>query len=467
MVLQVPELGRVRRVHVVGIGGAGMSAIAWVLACMGHVVSGSDLRANQGMDRLVARGVRVFVGHEAGNLGDAELVAISSAVRERNPEVVAARERALPVHRRAEILAAICATRSTLAVAGTHGKTTTSSMLALILVEAGWRPSFIIGGDVNEIGTGAVWDDGQHLVVEADESDGTFLELGAAGGIVTNVEADHLDYYGSFEALQQAFHQFVTTLSGPAVVGIDKPYGAALARAAAAERAGVVTFGTSADADYQTRDVRSSRAGARFELWRSGELVGPVVLPIAGAHNAANAAAAAALALELGVPFEAVQAALGRFAGVARRLQFRGEAAGVTFIDDYAHLPSEVAAALAAVRSGEWGRVVAVFQPHRYSRTEAVHADFADSFVDADLVVLTDVYAAGESPRPGITGQLLVDAVRRAHPEAEVVYVPRRGDLVEALAALLHPDDACVTLGAGDLTSLADELVERLAEAGP
>lgn len=464
---QVPDLSRPRRVHVVGIGGAGMSAIAWVLACMGHQVSGSDLRANQGMDRLVARGVRVAVGHSADHGGDAELLAISTAVSERNPEVMAARQRGIPVHRRAEILAAICATRSTLAVAGTHGKTTTSSMLALILVEAAWRPSFIIGGDVNEIGTGAVWDEGQHLVVEADESDGTFLELGAAGGIVTNVEADHLDYYGSFEALQQAFQRFVTTLTGPAVVGIDKPFGAALAIGARTQKAGLVTFGESPDADYRTRAVRSSRAGAQFELWRSGEFVGPVALPIAGAHNAANAAAAAALALEIGVPFPAIQAALGRFAGVARRLQFRGEAAGVTFIDDYAHLPSEVAAALAAVRSGDWGRVVAVFQPHRYSRTEAVHADFRDSFVDADLIVLTDVYAAGEAPRPGVTGQLVVDAVRRAHPDAEVLYVPRRSDLVEALAGLLRPDDACATLGAGDLTSLADELIDRLQETGP
>lgn len=439
-----------------------MSAISWVLAALGHTVSGSDLKVGPNLDRLISQGVTVHAGHDAAHLAGADLVAISSAITERNPEVAAARAAGVRVCRRAEVLSAICGLRSTLAVAGTHGKTTTSSMLALILVEAGLQPSFIIGGDLNEIGTGAVWDDGEFLVVEADESDGTFLELPSFGGIVTNVEADHLDFYGSLQAMRDAYEQFVLGLAGPAVVGIDTPFGAALAAAVREKIATrLVTFGCSAAADYELRNVFSARAGAGFDLYRSGDLVGRIELPIPGAHNAANAAAASALALEVGVGLPAIQAALARFAGVARRLQFRGRHNGVTFIDDYAHLPAEVSAALAAGRSGGWGRVVAVFQPHRFSRIEALHAEFCDSFGDADLTIVTDVYAAGEAPRPGISGQLIVDGVQRAHPSAAVRYVPHRLELLEHLCSELRDGDLCLTLGAGDLTSLPDELLAR------
>jgi UDP-N-acetylmuramate--alanine ligase len=464
------DLSRPRRIHIVGVGGAGMSAIAWVLAAMGHRVSGSDLKAAAGLERLAAKGVRVAVGHDAANLGDAadapELVAVSTAIPERNPEVRAARDRGIPVVRRAVILAAICATRRTLAVAGTHGKTTTSSMLALILVEAGLRPSFLIGGDLNEVGTGSVWDEGELLVVEADESDGTFLVLPAWGGVVTNVEADHLDHYGSAEALRDAFDRFTRSLPGPRVIGLDLPWGGELAARCRAAGTDVVTVGQSPDADYQLRDLKLARVGARFELVRRGERLGTIELPVPGAHNATNAAAATALALEAGAPFRAAQAALGRFAGVARRLQFRGERDGITFVDDYAHLPTEVAAALAAIRAGGWRRVVCVFQPHRYSRVAALWRDFADAFVDADQLVVTDVYPAGEAPRPGVSGKLIVDAVLDRHPWDAVGYLPRRADLVPFLRAALRPGDVCVTLGAGDLTSLPDDVLTDLADRG-
>ena len=453
------ELATSRRVHVVGVGGAGMSAIATVLAGMGHRVTGSDLKDSPGLTRLRAAGVAVTVGHRAENLGDAEAVAVSTAIPPTNPEVVAAGERGVPVLRRAEVLAAIAATRRTVAVAGTHGKTTTSSMLALVLSEAGMRPSFVVGGELNEIGSGAVWDDGEWFVVEADESDGTFLELGAEAALVTNVEPDHLEHYGSWAALRDAFRRFVAAAPGPRVVCADDAEAAAVADAVG----GCVTYGTAAGADWRMVDVRAERAGVSFDLLHGDEVVGRVALPVPGVHNARNAAGALVTAVALGAPVDAGLRALARYAGVARRFQFRGEAAGVTFVDDYAHLPTEVRAALAAARAGGWRRVVCVFQPHRYSRTAALWQDFADAFDDADVLVLTDVYAAGEAPRPGVTGALLVNAVLDAHPWRRLAYFPRRSELVPFLARELRPGDLCLTLGAGDLTSVPDEVRAALA----
>ena len=453
------DLATPRRVHVVGVGGAGLSAIATVLAGMGHRVTGSDLKDSPGLTRLRAAGVAVTVGHRAENLGDAEAVAVSTAIPPTNPEVVAAGERGVPVLRRAEVLAAIAATRRTVAVAGTHGKTTTSSMLALVLSEAGMRPSFVVGGELNEIGSGAVWDDGEWFVVEADESDGTFLELGAEAALVTNVEPDHLEHYGSWAALRDAFRRFVAAAPGPRVVCADDAEAAAVADAVG----GCVTYGTAAGADWRMVDVRAERAGVSFDLVHGDEVVGRVALPVPGVHNARNAAGALVTAVALGAPVDAGLRALARYAGVARRFQFRGEAAGVTFVDDYAHLPTEVRAALAAARAGGWRRVVCVFQPHRYSRTAALWQDFADAFDDADVLVLTDVYAAGEAPRPGVTGALLVNAVLDAHPWRRLAYFPRRSELVPFLARELRPGDLCLTLGAGDLTSVPDEVRAALA----
>jgi UDP-N-acetylmuramate--alanine ligase len=336
------------------------------------------------------------------------------------------------------------------AVAGTHGKTTTSSMLALVLAEAGLHPSFIIGGEVNEIGTGAVWDDGEWFVVEADESDGTFLELGATAALVTNVEPDHLEHYGGFEQLRQAFTDFVANAHGPRVVCADDVLSAALPG---------TTYGTSQDADFRMVDVELGRATVSFGVERQGSRLGHVSLPVPGLHNARNACGAVVMGLQLGAPFDAAVRALARYGGVARRFQFRGERDGVTFVDDYAHLPTEVRAALAAARDGGWRRVVCVFQPHRYSRTASLWRDFAHAFVDADRLVLTDVYSAGEPPRPGVSGKLLVDAVLEAHPTAQVAYLPARQDWAPFLRRVLRPGDLCITLGAGDLTTLPDELL--------
>ncbi|MEO6121563.1 MAG: UDP-N-acetylmuramate--L-alanine ligase [Acidimicrobiales bacterium] len=450
------DLSTPKRLHVIGIGGAGMSAIATVLVAMGHRVSGSDLKASVGLERLRALGVEVAVGHSPSNVGDVDAVAVSTAIPPGNPEVLAAEARAVPVLRRAEILSAIVATRRTVAVAGTHGKTTTSSMLALALGGAGFRPSFLIGGELNEIGTGAAWTDGEWLVVEADESDGTFLELAPEAALLTSVEADHLEHYGGrVEDLVAAFRQFLVDAPGPRVVCADDPGAARLGA-----ESGATSYGTAAGADYAMVDVVLERASVRFSVSHQGRILGPVDLPVPGLHNARNACGALAVAHLLGAGFGPAAASLAGYAGVARRFQFRGSRSGVSFVDDYAHLPGEVRAALAAARTGGWTRVVCVFQPHRFSRTAALAADFAGAFDDADVVVVTDVYPAGEPPRPGVTGRLVADAVAPGRPVGTVHYVPGRQDWAAAVAALLQPGDVCLTLGAGDITLLAGELLE-------
>lgn len=456
------DLSRPARVHVVGAGGAGMGAIASVLWAMGHAVTGSDIKDSQVTERLRAEGVPVAVGHDPANLGEAEVVAISSAISAGNPEVRAARAAGVPVVTRSQILPAIASVRRTAAVAGTHGKTTTSSMLALVLVEAGLRPSFIIGGDLNEIGTGGVWDTGDWFVIEADESDRTFLSLDPDVAVVTSVEPDHLETYGGDPAeLEAAFGAFLGS-AGAGVVCADDPVAASLARSASA-----VTYGTAAGADYRMTALQRSMPTVAFDLSHRGERLGRIELPTPGLHNARNAAAAAVTALTIGAPFEAAAEALGRFGGVARRFEFRGAAGGVSFIDDYAHLPGEVEAALDAARDGDqWDRIVCVFQPHRYSRTAAVGADFARSFTGADHLVVTEIYPAGEAPRPGVSSKIIVDAVLDACPQSSVTWLRSLDDAAEWLQRRLRPGDLCLTLGAGDLTALPDAVMERLRGRG-
>jgi UDP-N-acetylmuramate--alanine ligase len=446
--------GPSRRIHIVGVGGAGMRAIATVLVAMGHRVSGSDMKPSAGLDRLRALGVEVHVGHRAEQVGDADLVAISTAIPPSNPEVVAAGDGGIPVLSRAAVLAAITRVRRTLSVSGTHGKTTTTTMLALVLVEAGLAPSFIIGGDVNEIGSGAVWEDGELFVVEADESDGTFTELATDVAVVTNVEADHLDHYGDLAAIEAAFDRFVAG-ARLAVVCLDEPNAAALA----ARHEHATTYGTAAEADYRIVDVDVDRVGTRFAVEHAGERIGVIDLPIPGLHNARNATAALVAGLLVGAPFAAAATALGRYAGVARRYQFRGQRDGITFVDDYAHNPGKVAAVVSTAAQGGWDRVVVVFQPHRYSRTEDLWREFGTSFDGADVVVVTDVDGAGEQPRPGVTGQLVVDAIAADRPDQAVVYLPDRHTLAIDLAEVLQPGDLCLSLGAGDITGLADEVL--------
>jgi UDP-N-acetylmuramate--alanine ligase len=446
------DLSRPRRVHVVGVAGAGMSAIALVLARMGHAVSGSDIKSAAVLERLAAAGVDVHVGNRAQHVPiDADAVVYSTAIPRTNVELVAAAERGIPVLHRSIALASLAATRRTIAVAGSHGKTTTASMLALILRSAGWSPSFVIGGEVNEVGSNAAFGEGEWLVVEADESDGTFLHLSPQAALVTNIEPDHLDHYGNFDTLVRAFERFVASVDGPIVCCADD----AVARRIAAGRPAIRTYGFSPGADYRVVDEVVDARGCRFTLVVDDRERSAIAVP-AGVKASTNAAGAIAIALELGVDVEAAVRALAAFGGVARRFQYRGERDGVTFIDDYAHLPTEVGSAIAAARQGPWRRVVVVFQPHRYTRTASIGAQFADSFTDADALVLTDVYPAGETPIPGVSGQVILRAVLDRHPALPVAYLPRHADLVPVPARYARAGDLVLTLGAGDLTTMPD-----------
>ncbi|HEX4778640.1 MAG TPA: UDP-N-acetylmuramate--L-alanine ligase [Acidimicrobiia bacterium] len=452
------DLREPRRIHVVGVGGSGMSALALLLREMGHTVSGSDLHESRALERLRLAGVDVTVGHAADNVAPStDAVVISSAVPWSNLEVRSAQERGVPVLRRADALRALVATRRTIAVAGSHGKTTTSSMLALVLLAAGREPSFLIGGELHEVGTNAARGAGDLLVVEADESDGTFLEIEPAMAVVTNVEPDHLEHYGTFDDLVAAFDRFLARIPELAVVCADDP----VARRLVEGRAGTVTYGESDDADYRLTGYESGgRVGSRFDVWHRDERLGAVELAVPGRHNAINALGALATASELGVDLATIIDALRNFGGVARRFHFKGEIDGVTLVDDYAHLPAELRATIRAARECGWRRVVAVFQPYRYIRTSLMWRDFADAFTDADLLVLTDVCApAAEVPIPGVSGRLILRAVLDAHPSLPVAYFPRRAELAADVLQVVRPGDVVLTMGVGDVGNLAEEML--------
>jgi len=457
------DLREPRRIHVVGVGGSGMSALALLLQEMGHTVSGSDLHESRALERLRVAGVDVKVGHTEDNIAPAtDAVVISSAVPWSNLEVRVAQARDVPVLRRADALRALVATRRTIAVAGSHGKTTTSSMLALVLLAARREPSFLIGGELHEVGTNAARGAGDLLVVEADESDGTFLEIAPEMAVVTNVEPDHLEHYGTFDDLVDAFERFLAGIPGLVVVCADD----GVARRLAARRAGAVTYGESEDADYRLTGYESGgRVGSRFEVTVRGRHLGTVELAVPGRHNALNALGALATASELGVDLATIVDALRNFGGVARRFHFKGEIDGVTLVDDYAHLPAELQATIRTARECGWRRVVAVFQPYRYIRTSLMWRDFADAFTEADLLVLTDVCApAAEVPIPGVSGRLILRAVLDAHPSLPVAYFPRRSELAANVLAVTRPGDVVLTMGVGDVGNLADEMLALVRE---
>ncbi|MGB8859068.1 MAG: UDP-N-acetylmuramate--L-alanine ligase [Ilumatobacteraceae bacterium] len=455
------DLNLHRSLHVVGVGGPGMSAIAIALAEMGHTVSGSDMRERTVLDRVRAAGVDVHVGHSRELVHHRDAITWSTAIPERNIERDEAERIGVPSMHRSGMLASICAMAKSLAVAGTHGKTSTTSMLMLILAEAGLRPSFVIGGDVTDMGTGAQWTGSEWLVVEADESDGTHLQLPLFGTILTNVEIDHLDYYGTPEAIFDGFDRYLSQISGPKVVCLDDPGAARLAA-----RHDVITYGTAPEADFVATNVRPDAGSFTFDVLHGDRLLGSVSLPLRGLHNVRNATAALAMAINIGVPFDVAAGALAKFGGVARRFDIRGVDGGATLVDDYGHLPSEIAAVLAAARgSGDaWKRVIVVFQPNRFNRMAVMWPDYCDAFVDADIVVLTEIYASGTAPIPGVTGKLLVNAVLDAHPRSHVVWMPRRDDLVDYLARNLRDGDVCISMGCGDIAVLPDEVQSRRAE---
>lgn len=460
--LNVPTLDGVRRVHMVGIGGAGMSGIARLLLARGIAVSGSDLKDSRGLEDLRQAGAVVSVGHRAQQIGEADAVGVSTAIPDSNAEVRAALERGIPVYARAQLLAALAKGRRTIAVSGTHGKTTTTSMLAVILERAGVDPSFVIGGDLNESGSGARHGDGPVFVAEADESDGSFLLLSPEVAVVTNVEADHLDFYrGGENEIRAAFSAFLNSAERSLVCGDDTGARAALADSKAA----AVTYGVGSENDVKVvaSPAEGSESGGGSVALPDGSVVS-FSLQLPGVHNVLNAAAALLAAELAGVEPGLAAASLATFTGVRRRFEYRGEAGGARFVDDYAHHPTEVAATVAASREGEARRVLAVFQPHRYTRTQALWEPLGRSLAGADVVVVTDVYGAGEQPIPGVTGKLLVDALTEGSPGKRVVYLPHRTDLAPFLASEVSEGDLVLTLGAGDITMVADETIERMRD---
>jgi UDP-N-acetylmuramate--alanine ligase len=456
-------------IHFVGIGGIGMSGIAEILANLGYTVQGSDMAENANVQRLRGLGVRVAVGHAAENLGDAQVVVISSAVKNDNPEVQAARANLIPVVRRAEMLAELMRLKWAIAVGGTHGKTTTTSMVANMLDGAGMDPTVINGGIINAYKTNARLGDGEWMVVEADESDGTFTKLPAVIAIVTNIDPEHMDHYGSFDKLREAFQTFITNIPfyGLAVLCIDHPEVQAMIPRVSDRR--VVTYGFSPQADVRAVNVRIGVNGARFDvvvvdrMSGTSRTISDLRLPMFGEHNVVNSLAPIAIAVEMGVTDDVIRQTMAQFSGVKRRFTKTGEAGGVTVIDDYGHHPVEIAAVLRAARAATTGNVIAVMQPHRYSRLHGLFEDFCTCFNDADTVIVADVHAAGEMPIEGANRDALVSGLRqRGHRGAMALENPNA--LARTVHKVARKGDIVVCLGAGSITNWAHALPAELAD---
>ena len=456
---------RTRRIHFVGVGGIGMSGIAEVLANLGYDVSGSDLRDNATTRRLSGLGVETFVGHRAEQVEGCHVVVRSSAVGAENVEVVAARDLGIPVIPRAEMLAELMRMKHGVAVAGTHGKTTTTSLLATIFEAGGLDPTVVVGGKLNSVGTNAVLGRGEWMVAEADESDGSFLHLSPTVNIVTNIDPEHLDHYGSVENLHNAFVTFINKVPfyGAAVLCLDHPVIQALLPRVTKR---YVTYGFSSQAKIRAVDCEASDGITRFAVQRGEEFLGPVELQMPGRHNDLNALAAIASAMEAGIPFGVAQQALSRFEGVQRRFTVRGEAKGITVVDDYAHHPAEIKATLTAAREAYGRRVLAIWQPHRYSRVQDLHAEFMLAFNDCAMVLVMDVYAAGESPLDGIDSETLVRELKH-HGHKGAVHAPTAADVLQVVRSEAAKGDVVITLGAGDVTQISFDLVDDLANLNP
>jgi UDP-N-acetylmuramate--alanine ligase len=456
--------GRVRQIHFVGIGGIGMSGIAEVLLSLGYIVTGSDAKAGDSTRRLESMGARVAVGHRAENIAGADVVVYSSAVTMDNPEIVEARARAIPVIRRAEMLAELMRLKYGIAIAGSHGKTTTTSLVATVLGHAGLDPTVVIGGKLNAIGTNAKVGSGDLLVAEADESDGSFLKLTPTIAVVTNIDPEHLDHYGSHEQLKQAFIDFAERVPfyGLTVLCLDHPHVQDILPRIDRR---VVTYGTSAQADYRADRIALEAPFTRFDLVRRGEAMGRFEVKLLGKHNVLNALAVLAVAEELGVSLDVAREALASFAGVQRRFTIVGEVAGITLVDDYGHHPAEIEATLEAARGAYTRRLVVAFQPHRFTRTRDLFDQFTRAFNRADVLVMTEVYAAGEAPIDGATGRRLAEEIRK-HGHHRVVFEPDKTKVVDRLAALVKPGDIVIALGAGDINQSVRALSERLLAAG-
>ena len=468
-VRRAPMFRKTQQIHLVGIGGSGMSGIAEVLLTLGYKVTGSDLQASDTTRRLEELGGRIFVGHQESNVGEAQVVVISSAVSAQNPEVVAAKAKQIPVIPRAEMLAELMRLKFGVAIAGAHGKTTTTSMVANVLAQGGLDPTMVIGGKVNALGSHARLGRGELLVAEADESDGSFLRLSPTIVAVTNLDREHLDHYGSMERINECFLEFINKVPfyGLAVLCADDDRLRALFPNIVKR---YQTYGLSeregATPDFFATEINLNQWGAEFRAQYRGRSLGPFRLAVPGRHNVSNALVAIAIGIELDVPVDLIRKALAAYAGVERRFHLRGEANGIMVVDDYGHHPTEIKATLAAAKQG-WGdrRLVVLFQPHRYTRTRDLQEDFAKAFDQSDVLFLADIYAAGEQPIPGVSGAKLADVIRAAgHPS--VTFVEQKEKLVDQVLPHLKSGDLVITLGAGDIWKTGLGLLARLTPAG-
>ena len=453
----------VKNVHFVGIGGIGMSGIAEVLCDLGFSVSGSDIRRSKNTDRLENAGAHICEGHDEANVGDAQVVVYSSAVKDDNPELLIARQKGIPVIPRAEMLAELMTLKPyAVAIAGTHGKTSTTSMVATLLQHAGVDPTAVVGGVVESLGSNAKLGASEWFVTEADESDRSFLMLYPTIAVVTNIDKEHMESYKGMDDVVQCFTDFVNKIPfyGAAVICLDDPNVQLIIPNIKRRR---VTYGMTAQADISAHDIRyTDTFGSTFTVWRGSDVLGEIDLPVPGKHNVYNALAATAVALELEIPFSTIAAAFGKFKNANRRFQFKGQVNGVTVVDDYGHHPTEILATLQAAKYSAGGRrTVVVFQPHRYTRTQELMDEFALAFNNADVLFLLDIYAASESPIEGITAEVLTENIRR-FGHKNVSYIGALETAADIVYSELREGDLVITLGAGSVTRLSDEVLEKL-----
>ena len=454
-----------QHIHFVGIGGIGMSGIAEVLLNLGFKVSGSDLKRSEATRRLEGLGGTVLYGHDEGNLGNADVVVVSSAVKPDNPEVVEAHRRLIPVIPRAEMLAELMRLKKGIAIAGTHGKTTTTSMVATVLSRAGIDPTVVIGGRLNSIGSNARLGQGEYMVAEADESDGSFLYLSPLVSVVTNIDPEHLDHYGDMDRMMDAYLDFMNKVPfyGLSVLCMDSRNIQLLLPKV---RKRSVTFGMTPQADFQAVDVEFNGAETSFSVRYREKPLGRIRIGMPGLHNVYNALACTTTAMELDIPFAAVREALEGFSGIQRRFQLKGEVGGIMVVDDYGHHPEEIKATLRGAKEGWDRRVIAVFQPHRYTRTRDLFDDFVTAFNEADAVVLTDIYPAGEEPIEGVSARRLFEAIDR-HGHKDVSYIPDRMEIPAFLCGKAGRGDMVITLGAGNIWEVGDAILAALRERSP
>ncbi|MGB9701239.1 MAG: UDP-N-acetylmuramate--L-alanine ligase [Candidatus Kapaibacteriota bacterium] len=453
----------VKRIHFVGIGGIGMSGIAEILIDQGFQVSGSDLSENENTFHLSNLGAKIFIGHSEENIKDAEVVVYSSAVNiNENPEIIEARKNGIPVIRRAEMLAEVTRLNYCLAISGTHGKTTTTSMIGLILIKAGYDPTVIVGGRLKDFGgTNARLGKGNWIVVEADEYDRSFLQLLPTIAIVNNIEAEHLDIYKDIEDLENTFTQFASKVPfyGFVALGVDSP---GVKEIVPNLNKKVVTFGISPNCDYFAKNIENDGTNTTYDLYENSNFIGKIKLSVPGIHNVKNSLAAITIARKMGIEFDIINAALGDFTGVYRRFDIKGERNGIKVIDDYAHHPTEIQSTLEAARKGWDRRIIAIFQPHTYSRTLSFYKEFASSFDNADILVITDVYPSREKPIEGVTGELIANQAKK-YGHKNVIYVPNFEDITPIVMGILKENDIVITIGAGSIYKVAEQIFQQLS----